>query len=243
MPDLKDQLIVALDVETLEKAQAIVDKLRGAVRFFKIGSQLFTAYGPEAVTTIAEKGSKIFLDLKFYDIPNTVFASVCSSTALGFIEVPSSKDLGMFELGHVFMVTVHAQGGFDMMKKAAQGAAETARELNIKRPYIIGVTVLTSEGQEEDTANIVLGRAKLAKEAGLDGVVCSAYEASVVRQACGENFIIVTPGIRAVGAVSDDQKRKATARQAIEAGANFIVVGRPIIEAKDPLKAVQDLLN
>jgi len=241
MLDLKDKLIIALDVDTLEKAQKFVELLLPKVKFFKVGSQLFTACGPEAVKMIEKKGGQVFLDLKFHDLPNTVFASVCSSTALGMTTVPAGKNLEMFESGYVFMITVHTQGGIDIMKAAVRGAQETSKELNIKKPYIVGVTVLTSD-EGENLTELVLDRARLAQEAALDGVVCSVHEAAAVRKACGKDFIIVTPGIRPKGAKADDQKRTATVQEAIAAGADYIVVGRPILEAKDPLKAVEELI-
>ncbi len=240
MQDISDKLIVALDVDTLEKAGRFVDILYPTVKLFKIGSQLFTAYGPEAVKMVGKKGGKVFLDLKFHDIPNTVFASTCSSIALGLEPITSEGHLAMFESGCVFMITVHTQGGLDAMKAATRGAEETSKELNIKKPYIVGVTVLTSDKQE-DTAKVVLERASLAQQAGLDGVVCSAQEAAAVRKACGKGFIIVTPGIRPPAAAKDDQQRTATPREAIRAGSNFLVVGRPVLQAADPLKAVKEL--
>lgn len=242
MQDISDKLIVALDVDTLDKAGHLVDILYPTVKLFKIGSQLFTAQGPEVVRMIGKKGAKVFLDLKFHDIPNTVFASVCSSTALGMAPVPVEENLAMFESGYVFMITVHTQGGPDIMKAAARGAQATSRELNIKKPYIVGVTVLTSE-EQKDTAKVVLERAILAQQAGLDGVVCSVHEAAAVRKTCGKDFIIVTPGIRPKGANSDDQKRVATVQEAIAAGANYMVVGRPIVEAKDPLQAAREIIR
>lgn len=236
------ELIVALDVETLGKAKHLVEILYPTVKLFKVGSQLFTACGPEVVRMVGEKGGKVFLDLKFHDIPNTVFASVCSSTALGMETVPAEKNLEIFESGYVFMITVHTQGGLDIMKAAAMGAEETSKELNIKKPYIVGVTVLTSE-EHEDTAKIVLERAELAQQAGLDGIVCSVHEAAAVREACGKDFIIVTPGIRPKGAEKNDQKRVATPQEAAEAGADFIVVGRPILEATDPLRPAEAIIK
>ena len=140
------------------------------------------------------------------------------------------------------MMTVHVSGGLEMLKRAMNGATAKAAELKIRRPFIVGVTVLTSDGSGERATEQVLERAKLAQEAGLDGVVCSAHEAEAVRKACGKDFIIVTPGIRPKGSDAQDQKRVATASQALAAGADFIVVGRPILEAPDPLKAAKDIL-
>jgi len=237
MQGISDKLIVALDVDTLEKAMRFVDILYPAVKFFKVGIKLFTAYGPEAVMMIAEKGGRVFLDLKVHDIPQTAYGASSAST----IRInPATGIEGPFEAA-VFMMTVHIQGGKKMLEEAVRGAADKARELKIERPRIVGVTVLTSEDQRVDTVDIVLERAKLAKEAGLDGVVCSAHEAAAVRKACGDNFIIVTPGIRPKGAKADDQKRTATAEEAIAAGADYIVVGRPILEAESPLQAVEKL--
>lgn len=242
MQDISDKLIVALDVDTLEDAKRFVDVLYPTVKLFKVGSQLFTACGAAAVIMVGKKGAKVFLDLKFHDIPNTVLASMRSSTALGMEPVPSDGDLEMFESGYVFMITVHTQGGPEMLKAAVKGAEETSKELNIKKPYVVGVTVLTSD-EQGDAAKVVLERAKLAQEAGLDGVVCSAHEAAAVREEFGKDFIIVTPGIRPKGAKADDQNRVATAKEAFAAGANYIVVGRPILEAKDPLKAASELIE
>jgi orotidine-5'-phosphate decarboxylase len=225
MQEIGDKLIVALDVGTLKEAGHFLDILYPAVKMFKVGSQLFTAYGPEFIKIARCKGAKVFLDLKFYDIPNTVSAAVASAT----------------NLENVFMITVHAQGGSEMMKAAVRGAQEEAKKLNIKKPHIVGVTVLTSASVEQNTGNIVLERALLAQDAGLDGVVCSVKEAADVRAKLGKDFIIVTPGIRSALEPKDDQKRTATAKEAIEAGADFIVVGRPILKAADPLKAVKEI--
>ena len=230
MLDIRDKLIVALDVDTLEKAEQLVDKLRSAVKFFKVGSQLFTAYGPGAVEMVAKRGGKVFLDLKFYDIPRTVYAAVTSGTGLSVSAEP--------KVFPVFMMTVHVKGGMDMLKKAVEGASQRAEQLNIQKPFVVGVTELTSQ---ESSEQMVLDAARLAQKAGLDGVVCSALETRKVRKEFGENFIIVTPGIRSKGSSVDDQKRTATAQEAIEAGANYIVAGRPILEAQDPLKAIADL--
>lgn len=216
---MKTELIVALDVGTLDEARGLVDTLSPAVKYFKIGSQLFTAYGPEAVRAAACKGAKVFLDLKFYDIPNTVRNAVYAGT---------SKD--------VFMMTVHASGGVEMLRAAARGAAERAGELGVPRPLIVGVTVLTS-GAGADVHDTVLERARTAKEAGIDGVVCSVQETAAVRKESGDSFVIVNPGIRPSGSAAGDQKRIATPAEAARAGASYIVVGRPILEASDPVAA------
>ena len=245
MQKISDKLIVALDVDTLEKAKHFVDILYPTVKLFKIGSQLFTAYGPEAVKMVAEKGGKVFLDLKFYDIPQTVYGSSSSASAIyikhSVISTGIEQRVEKTIQPAVFMMTVHIQGGKKMLEEAMKGATSKARELKIERPRIVGVTVLTSDKQE-DTTNAVLERAKVAQEAGLDGIVCSAHEAAAVRKACGKDFIIVTPGIRPKGAKTDDQKRVATAQEAIEAGADYIVVGRPILEAEDPLEVIAELI-
>ena len=246
----KPELIVALDVDTLEKAKDFITKLYPAVKYFKIGSQLFTAYGPEAIKMAGEKGAKVFLDLKFHDIPQTVFSGVVSGTGLSYEPVfistkPSNigQEIKNATIYPVFMMSVHT-GGVDrkMLEEAVRGAKEKATELNIEPPLIVGVTVLTSDANSQDTLATVIERAKFAKDAGLDGVVCSVSEAAEVRSECGKDFIIVTPGIRPKGTANNDQKRIATPTEAMKAGANFMVVGRPILEASDPLKAVKEIL-
>ncbi|MEW6076164.1 MAG: orotidine-5'-phosphate decarboxylase, partial [Candidatus Omnitrophota bacterium] len=217
MQIIKDKLIVALDVDTLTRAERFVDILYPQVKLFKVGSQLFTAHGPEAIKMIGARGGRVFLDLKLYDIPNTVKNAVYT----GVSQQP------------VFMMTVHTEGGIEMMRHASEGAAQKAAELKIERPFIVGVTVLTSAHNTAATLGEVVKMALAAKDAGLDGVVCSVHEAAEVRKNCGKDFIIVTPGIRPQGVESFDQKRVATAQDAMQAGANFIVVGRPILEAND----------
>jgi len=240
MQEIKDRLIVALDLDTLEKAERLVNTLYPAVKFFKVGSQLFTACGLEAVKMVGEKGAQVFLDLKFYDIPHTVFSAVASGTglscALEFISANSTQF-------PVFMMTVHTEGDIEMLKAAVRGATEKAKEINIKKPLIVGVTVLTSESGGENLKEILLERVKKAKDAGLDGVVCSTQEVAMIRKEFGKDFIIVTPGIRPKGYKKDDQARVATAQEAIKAGADYLVVGRPVLEAKDPLKVVEEMLN
>jgi orotidine-5'-phosphate decarboxylase len=218
----KTKLIVALDVDTLEDAKRLVETLYPDVELYKIGSQLFTAYGPQALEMVREAGGRVFLDLKFHDIPNTVASAVRSAAVLD-----------------VFMLTVHTAGGEEMMRAAADAARRKAGE----GPKIVGVTVLTSDAAAGNTRQVVVGRALSAQSAGLDGVVCSVQEAAAARQACGKDFIIVTPGIRLPEGDRGDQKRVATPADAVAAGSNFLVVGRPVVAAADPLKAARDILR
>jgi len=220
------ELIVALDVAKLEDAERLVEMLYPTVRLFKIGSQLFTAAGPEAVQMVGKAGGKVFLDLKFHDIPHTVACAVSSCAGLS-----------------VFMMTVHILGGQEMMQFAVQAAKQKASELGIERPKIVGVTVLTSDRAAEETQKTVVARALSAKKAGLDGVVCSVQEAAAVRKECGKDFIIVTPGIRSPGDAKGDQKRVATPAEAMAAGSDYLVVGRPIVAAADPKRAASDFIR
>ena len=225
---------MALDVDTKEKALALVDKLKGEVKFFKIGFELFSSCGPEIVTAVKKKSCDVFLDLKFHDIPNTVAKAAVSVTKLG-----------------VFMFNVHSLGGYEMMKTTADAVKAETERLGIEKPKILAVTVLTSmdekalkkTGINDNIQSLVLRLASLAKEAGMDGVVASPQEAKAIRQSLGEGFLIVTPGVRPASALAGDQKRTATPKEAIESGASFIVVGRPIIEAKDPVTAARDILK
>ncbi len=219
-------LIVALDVETLDEAKALVKKLGVSVEIYKIGSQLFTAYGPQAVREVISLGKKVFLDLKFHDIPNTVANAVTSATGLG-----------------VFMMTVHTIGGQEMMEVAVQAADKKAKAMNIPRPLIVGVTVLTSASKEESTQANVLERAQRAKDSGLDGVVSSSHEVAALRRELGKEFVLVTPGIRPAGSDKGDQQRIATPAEAIKNGSSFLVVGRPVVAAQDPHAAAQGILN
>jgi orotidine-5'-phosphate decarboxylase len=234
------QLLVALDVESGERAVALARSLRDIAGGFKVGSRLFTLEGPALVRQLVDLGVKVFLDLKFHDIPNTVAQAVESAVMTG-----------------AWMVNVHASGGTAMMQAAARAAADTATRTGAGRPVVIGVTVLTSMDEaglrevavERPLLDHVVALARLAKTAGLDGVVASPQETAAIRAACGPGFAIVTPGIRgaSAGAEKNDQSRTMGPAEAIKAGATYIVVGRPIIAAQNPRSAaeaiVEELMN
>ena len=229
-----DRLIVALDVDSEAKAIAMAGKLKNDVKFFKIGLELFSSCGPGIVERIKETGSGIFLDLKFHDIPTTVAKAAAVVTKL-----------------EPFIFNVHALGGFDMMKRAAEAAADEAEKLNMVKPKVLAVTILTSFdekalkeiGLDGNSESAVLKLAHLVKSAGLDGVVASPAETKLIRKELGEDFLIVTPGVRPAWAASNDQKRIATPLAAIKDGADYIVVGRPITEAEDPAEAAREILR
>ncbi|MBF0522190.1 MAG: orotidine-5'-phosphate decarboxylase [Candidatus Omnitrophica bacterium] len=236
----KGQLIVALDVPSFEEARKLIDTLSPVVDIFKVGSQLFTACGPIAVRYIAGLGKKVFLDLKYHDIPNTVASAVVAAVALNqdvFTAANRDKQNG------IFMLTVHTLGGKEMLSFAQEAAKKTAAQLGVLKPMIVGITVLTSDAKTENITETVLSRARLAKDAGLDGVVASSQEAALIRKEFGKDFIIVTPGIRPKGADVGDQKRVTTPADAIDNGSNFLVVGRPIVAAADPAKAAKEILK
>jgi orotidine-5'-phosphate decarboxylase len=229
-----NKLIIALDVDTQEKALGLVDALKADVRFFKIGLELFSACGPGIVYAVKRTGCEVFLDLKFHDIPTTVAKAAASVTKLG-----------------AQLFNVHALGGYDMMRKTAEAVAAEAARLKISRPKILAVTVLTSM-DENALKKVGIGAiirdevdalARLAKEAGLDGVVASPRETRMIREALGPSFLIVTPGVRPAWAGVDDQKRIATPKEAIDDGASFIVVGRPVTAAQDPAAAARRIIE
>lgn len=229
-------LIVALDVQTREEALDWVDRLYPRAGLFKIGSVLFTRLGPSIVEAIRSKGAEVFLDLKFHDIPNTLAA--CCRCAV---------DLD------VFMVNLHIQSGEKAVLEAAGALQEESARKKKRKPLLLGVTILTHLGQEDlmtfgwnvaGTLEEEVSRlASLGQRWGLDGVICSPQEIAAIRTRCGQNFCIVTPGIRPIGTLLHDQKRVLTPQEAMARGANFIVVGRPILESPDPLSLVQEILS
>lgn len=232
---MKEKLIVALDVDNIKAAERLVKLLYPFVKIFKVGSQLFTSCGVEAIKMLTRKDCRVFLDLKFYDIPNTVAKACRAATRHG-----------------VFMLTIHAQGGAYMMKEALKAVKEEAKKYSTKRPLVLGVTVLTSEphwqiserrGSARSIEEEVLYLAKLAKNSHLDGVVASAHEANNLKAKIGNDFLIVTPGVRPKGSPKNDQVRTMTPGEAIRQGSDYIVVGRSIIEAEDPAKVAKDILE
>lgn len=238
-------LIVALDVPTFKEAKQLVDLLSPAVTIFKIGSQLFTACGPMAVRYVLSQGRDVFLDLKYHDIPNTVASAVRAAVGLqvlGHEALDERKQKGPTP-GRIRLLTVHIQGGEEMLKSAAEAAAREAERLTVFRPRIVGITVLTSQAKTDNIHALVAERACLAVNSGLDGVVASSQETALIRRETGLKTVIVTPGIRPAGAQAGDQKRVATPGEAIQSGSDYLVIGRPIIQASDPLATVRQVQN
>jgi len=227
----EDKLILALDVQDYSHALKLVDMFQDYIKIFKVGLELFIAAGPKIVEDINSKGKRVFLDLKFHDIPNTVTKAALVAAKMG-----------------LYMFNIHTSGGLEMMKKCRDSVIDVCIKENIKRPKILGVTVLTSLSKEVLKKEIgvhyslnahVRNLSSLAFEAGLDGVIASAKEASMIRNHFGKDFIIVTPGIRPSWTPPDDQKRTATPKEAVKAGSDYIVMGRGILQQDDPLKAAE----
>ena len=229
-----EKLILALDVADYDYAVELIETFFPLIEIFKVGLELHTIAGLKIIEAIHKRGKKVFLDLKFHDIPTTVAKAGAEATKL---------NVSIFDL--------HALGGFEMMRKTVEVSRATAKELGIPKPLILAITILTS--MDEDTLNEVgirgpileeVGQlALLAMKAGMDGVVASPKEIGIIRQQCGEKFLIVTPGIRLPSDKKDDQKRTMSPKEAITAGATYLVIGRPIKEAKDPLEAVQRIVE
>lgn len=229
---LKDKVILALDLNSLEEAKKIIHKTSSYLSIYKIGLSLFSLYGLKAVQEIVKMGVKIFLDLKFHDIPNTVSNAVSQVTKKG-----------------IFILDLHILGGEEMLLKAKEAVFLKAKKLNISPPKIIGVTILTSlKGKQLKKLGInqslkkeVQNLALIAQEAGLDGVVASPLEIKAIRKAAGEKFLIITPGIRLKGDPDNDQKRIMTPGEALKQGADYLVIGRSILNAPQPIEAIKKL--
>lgn len=228
-------MIVALDTDDGEKIDRLSGTLMDTVGWFKMGFQAFSALGMEAFPRFKQSGHNVFVDLKFHDIPNTV-----------------ARDVGMMAKHGAHMINMHASGGFEMMRAAKESAESAVTKNNVPMPILLGVTVLTSLdetdlqqnfGSERGLTKQVVYLAQLAQEAGLRGVVASPLEIEPIRKACGDDFVIVTPGIRPAWASRGDQRRITTPAEAMQRGTDYIVVGRPIIEAEDPLAAAEMILE
>jgi orotidine-5'-phosphate decarboxylase len=231
---VRERLIVGLDVDAVADAEGAIRRLGDAVRFYKVGKQLFVHAGPDLVRRVQAGGADVFLDLKFHDIPNTVAMAGVEAARLG-----------------VRFFNVHASGGLAMMRRTVEEVDRVCRAERLRRPKILAVTVLTSledadlreVGFERGAAAQVVRLARLAKRAGLDGVVASPREIARIRRACGPDFLIVTPGVRPAEADRNDQKRVTTPGAAIAAGADYVVLSRPVLAAADPVAAVQDIVT
>jgi len=232
-PSARQRLIFGLDVESIEEALRLVDLLVGEVGLFKVGKQLFLRTGPQIVRLIRERGGEVFLDLKFHDIPQIVAKAAAEAARLG-----------------VHMFTVHASGSSEMMRRSVSEVNTVCRRQRVRRPQILAVTVLTSlsradlksVGVMDGIESQVVRLARLAKKAGVNGVVASPQETTHIRRACGHGFLIVTPGVRLEHGQHDDQKRVMAPEEAVRAGADYLVVGRPIRDARDPVAAARELV-
>lgn len=233
--DVREKLILGLDIDDVGTVYNLIDKLAPFVKIYKVGLQLITKDGPRIVMTLKRKGLKIFYDAKFFDIPQTVYNACYEATRLG-----------------INFVNVHSMGGVKMIKFAKQAIEDASNKLQIDKPKLLAVTVLTSFENKEiknifktkfDIKKMVVHLAKMAKKAGADGVVCSPKEIRLIRKECGKDFIIVTPGIRIGKIEKDDQKRIMTPYEAIRHGADYIVVSRPIIQAEDKIEIVEKIIN
>lgn len=229
--ETKDRIIIALDTSDYEEAMGIVKKFKEHINIFKVGSELFTSIGPKIIEGINAMGKKVFLDLKYHDIPDTVANSARVAAELG-----------------VFMFNVHTLGGLDMMKKAAQTLVKISLKKNIERPRLLGVTILTSVDQACLRDELGIGQrmtaqvrhlAGLALKAGLDGVVASPLETEIIRSHCGRGFLIATPGIRPSWTPPDDQKRTMTPKEALRKGADYLIIGRAIMSQPDPISTLK----
>ena len=233
--DVREKLILGLDMDDTAAAYNLIDKLSPHIKYFKVGLQLITKDGPRMVMTLKRKGIKVFYDAKFYDIPQTVYNACYEATRLG-----------------VNMVNVHASGGPKMISYARQAIEDASAKLQVEKPLLLAVTVLTSF-ENKDLKNIlktkmqvkemVLHLAKMAKKAGADGVVCSPHEIKVIKKELGKDFVVVTPGVRVGKVEKDDQKRIKTPYDAIKDGADYIVVARPILQAEDKLDMIEKIMK
>jgi orotidine-5'-phosphate decarboxylase len=231
---IKNPIIAALDMPTAEQALKLAEQIAPAVGAFKIGKELFVSAGPDIVKRVRATGAKVFIDLKFHDIPNTVAKAIAAATRLD-----------------VQMTTIHTSGGSEMMRAAEKSAQDTAQKLNLPAPLVLGVTVLTSStnetlseiGCETDTEKQVLRLAQLAVKSGLRGLVCSPLEIVALRKVLPAHIQLVTPGIRTGAEKADDQKRTLSPREAMQAGASWLVVGRPIYAAENPRAAAEKILE
>lgn len=228
------EIIVALDFQNADKAKDTVKSIGSYINYYKVGLELFVAAGPSLIDWLKSENKKVFLDLKFHDIPNTASRAVIAASEYG-----------------VDMINIHTQGGIDMMKACVNSLDEFCGKKGVKRPLLIGVTLLTSLdndylqdfGIETESSDYVLKLAKYAKSAGLDGVVSSAKETKLIKDALGSEFITVTPGIRPAGADAGDQKRIVTPKDALELGSDYAVIGRPITAAENPSQAAKLILK